>query len=125
MFEITADHERRLLRIVMHGFWDTEIMTAYSKAVREKLGELRRTVGCGYILINMVDYPIQSKEVAEGHAANLRIVKGRGEARVALVMQSALSKLQAARVAFDTGHSTFHSDAEALAWLFPEPRPPE
>lgn len=116
-FELQADQARQMLRIVMRGFWTEETMAAYSIAVREKMAELLRGRGCRRILINMSDFAIQSQKVAEGHAANLRVVRDRGEARVALVMQSALSKLQAARVASDTGHSTFTTEAEALLWL--------
>lgn len=117
MFDITTDHERHLLRIALRGFWDDTIMASYMAEVREKGAELERTGGCKYILINMVDYEIQSKEVAEAHAENLRRVKKAGVARVALVMQSALSRLQAARVAVDTGHQAFDTEDEALEWL--------
>lgn len=117
MFEITIDLQLRLLRIVMRGFWDAAVMADYSTVVRHRMGDLLRTGGCRYILIDMVGFPIQSQEVAEGHAAFLRIVKNRGDTRVALVMQSALSKLQAARVASDTGHATFRTEEEAMAWL--------
>jgi len=118
MFEVKAIHEQRLLRIAMRGFWDASTMTAYSKAVRQEMAELQRTGGCQYVLINMIDFAIQSKEIADGHALNLRLVKERGVARVALVMQSALSKLQAARVVSDTGHLAFATEKDALDWLF-------
>lgn len=117
MFEITADQDRQLLWIRMWGFWDAEMMSVYLQEVRRKLRHLQTSKGCRSILIDMTDYPIQSRDVAEGHAANLRVVRDRGEARVALVMQSALSKLQAARVAHDTGHATFPTEQDALAWL--------
>lgn len=117
MFEVIADHRQRLLHITMRGFWDAETMKAYMRCVRQKMAELQQTGPCKYILIDMVDFAIQSKDIAEGHAENLRVVKKRGEARVALVIQSALSKLQTARVASDTGHSTFKTEAEARAWL--------
>lgn len=117
MFAVKPDFGRRLLHVTLRGFWDARVMADYMKNVRSALGELRRTGGCKYVLIDMVDFPIQSKAIAEGHAENLRAVKRAGDARVALVMQSALSKLQAARVASDTGHRTFGTEAEALSWL--------
>ncbi|MEG3089208.1 hypothetical protein [Sphingomonas sp. PB4P5] len=123
MFEVTIDGRRKLLHIVMQGFWNDDTMARYSEIVVQKSSELRRAEGCKRILINMSDFPIQSKKIAEGHAAFLRTVRDRGEARVALVMQSALSKLQAARVASDTGHSTFADEAEALAWLMEDELP--
>lgn len=117
MFEVKTDHGARLMRITLRGFWTAGTMAAYSKVVRDAMADLQRTGGCKSILINMVDFPIQSREIAEGHAENLRRVKERGGIRVALVMQSALSKLQTARVAADTGHLTFDTEADAVAWL--------
>jgi hypothetical protein len=123
MFEVVADHDLRLLRITMRGFWNEQIMADYMRVVRRETGELLRTGGCRYILIDMVDFAIQAKEIAEGHANNLKIVRERGGTRVALVMQSALSKLQAARVAADTGHRTFSTEAEAMEWLLSDRDP--
>lgn len=117
MFEITADQSRRLLHIRMWGFWDAATMAAYSVEVKNKMASLLRGLGCKSILIDMIDYPIQSKEIANTHADFLRVVRDRGESRVAIVMQSALSKLQASRVANDTGHRTFDTIVEAQAWL--------
>jgi len=117
MFDVTVDPALRLMRITMRGFWSAMTMAEYSSVVRRKMGMMLSGRGCRYILIDMIDFPIQSKEIAEGHAAFLRIVSERGGTRVALVMQSALSKLQAARVASDTGHATFDSEEAAIAWL--------
>jgi len=118
MFAIETDPDRNLLAITMRDFWTTQIMAEYNGAVRKAIAELRRGGGMIHVLIDMRDFGIQSAEIAEGHADNLRAVARVGDARVALVMQSALSKLQAARVAHDTGHATFASTDAALAWLY-------
>lgn len=117
MFEVTADPDLRMLRLTMRGFWDDSTMAAYLKAMRKAMGDLLRGGGCRYLLIDMTDYPIQSKQIAESHGEQLRATKQVEGMRVALVMQSALSKLQAKRVAADTGHRTFESEEAALAWL--------
>lgn len=117
-FDVREEPGRRLLHVVLRGFWDGGVMDEYMEKVRAAIGKLRRTGGCRYVLIDMVDFPIQSKAIAEGHAENLRALKRVGDARVALVMQSALSRLQAARVASDTGQRCFGTEAEARAWLF-------
>jgi hypothetical protein len=117
MYAIVADQELRMLRIVLRGFWTAEVMARYLSEVRRAMGSLVQTGGCKYVLIDMLDFPIQSKEIAEAHANALRAVKQTGDTRVALILQSALSRLQAARVATDTGHQSFASEAEAMAWL--------
>jgi serine/threonine-protein kinase len=117
MFEVAPDHHLRMLRIALRGFWDNATMADYMKVVREAIGGLQRVGGCRYILIDMTGYPIQSQEIAEGHAAALRIVTQAGDIRVALVMQSALSKLQASRVAADTGQRMFDTENAAQEWL--------
>lgn len=117
MFEVTPDHDLRMLRITLRGFWDGATMAGYMKVVREAMGGLQRAGGCRYILIDMTGYPIQSKEIAESHAAALRLVTQAGGVRVALVMQSALSKLQATRVAADTGQRMFDTEEAAREWL--------
>lgn len=117
MFEVTADHQSRMLRIVLRGFWSDADMARYNVEVGRTMAELRNTGGCRTILIDMVDFPIQTQAIAEAHAAKLRVVKQTTDIRVALIMPSALSRIQAARVASDTGHRTFASEGEAMAWL--------
>ena len=113
MFEVTPDRDLRMLRIALRGFWTRETMSDYLKVVRDGMASLQRSGGCKYILIDMTQLPIQSQEIAEAHAAQLRVVKQMGGIRVALIMQSALSKLQAARVAADTGQKTFDTEEAA------------
>lgn len=117
MFDVVPDHDLRMLRLKLRGFWDDGTMVRYLNAIRGAMADLQRTGGCKSILIDMSDFPIQSKAVAEGHARQLHYVRDRGGIRVAFVMQSALSKLQAARVASDTGNSTFDTEQAALDWL--------
>lgn len=117
MFELTADHQLRMLRIVLRGFWTEADMARYDFEVGRSMAELRNSGGCRSILIDMVDFPIQTQAIAEAHAAKLRMVKQTTDIRVALIMPSALSRIQAARVASDTGHKTFGTEGEAMAWL--------
>jgi hypothetical protein len=117
MFDVTPDFELRMLRITLRGFWTAETFASYMPVVRRARGELERSGGCRSILIDMVDFPIQAKEIAQAHAENLRLVRQTSDARVALVLQGALSKLQAARVASDTGYPAFRTKGEAMAWL--------
>lgn len=118
MFDVTPDHDLRMLRLAVHGFWDQSVMAAYVAEVRRAMADLRRTGGCRYILVDMSGYPIQPKEIAEAHGALLRSSRNMDGIRVALVMQSVLSRLQANRLAAEAGHEIFDSREEAEAWLF-------
>lgn len=117
MFDVVADVDAAMLRIRLRGFWTIETMAAYMKDVGKAMGHLRAAGRLRHVLINMIDYPIQSKPIAEAHAANLVNAARTGNLRVALVLQSELSKLQAARVASATGHRTFATEKAALEWL--------
>ena len=117
MFEVVPDVAAHLLSIRVHGFWDGATMAAYQKVLGEAVAKLQRTGGCNYILVDMTGYPIQPKQIAEAHGAILRASRKMEGTRVALVMQSALSRLQANRLAADTGHEIFPTPEAAMAWL--------
>lgn len=117
MFEVVADRDLRLLSVSMHGFWDDATMTAYRQTLRATMDRLQRDVGCARILIDMTGYPIQPKQIAEGHGALLRGTAQLPGLRVALVMQSALSKIQATRLAANIDHRKFDTREAALEWL--------
>ena len=116
MYRIEQDRARHLLRITLVGFWDEGTMAAYDRQVRQDMAAMKSQGGCQRVLIDMTDFAIQKRAIAEGHAANLRAVKG-AAMRVALVVPGALSKLQVARVASDTGHPVFDDEGDAMAWL--------
>jgi len=119
-FDVTPDFTAQLLSIRMRGFWDDATMAAYLKAVNAAAAMLHRAGGCKFILVNMSGYPIQTRHIAEGHGALLRSSRKMPGTRVALVMQSALSKLQASRLAADSGHEIFPSEEAAMDWLMAE-----
>lgn len=117
MFRVSIDPSRNLLTIELKGFWTATIMAEYMLALRQQSSTLRAVGGCKPILVDMSSYPIQSFTIAEGHAAALRFAKETVGARAAIVMTSALSKLQASRVANSSGNEFFDNQNAALAWL--------
>jgi len=117
VYDVEIDPARKLLIIRLAGFWTPETMKAYQAEVRRKASALHRAGGCERILVDMSDYPIQSAEIAEGHASALRHAADTLCAKAAIVMTSALSKLQASRVATSTGHRFFTDETLAFAWL--------
>lgn len=118
MFEVETDHRRRLLKVTMTGFWTAETMASYYSAARKEFEALERTAGSKYVLINMAAYSVQSPKIAEEHAAYLRVFLEQGRARVAVVMPSALARMQAARVSSNLDYGIFKDEHEAMDWLF-------
>ncbi len=121
MYSVTIEPAHRLLRIRVDGFWSMEVMTAYVAELRQQSDALRNAGGCERILVDMSDYPIQSRAVADGHAQIIARAKAMTNTRTALVMKSALSRLQAMRVADLAGDQLFEDEASARAWLLAQP----
>ncbi|MGC5799530.1 hypothetical protein [Sphingomonas sp. NFX23] len=117
MYEISSDPARQLLIVRVSGFWTREIMATYRAEVGQQASVLRQAGGCKRILVDMSHYPIQSGDIADGHAAALRFARETLGARAAIVMTSALSRLQATRVATSSGHRLFNDDVAAMTWL--------
>lgn len=96
-------------------------MPRYIAALGEQAEALVPYGGCRRILVDMSDYPIQSQAVAEGHVRIIAHGKNKMRAHTAVVMTSALSKLQAKRMANLAGHELFDDEASARAWLLAQP----
>ncbi|MHA6723923.1 hypothetical protein [Sphingomonas sp. RS2018] len=110
------------MRIEVHGFWPTDAIPSYLAELRRQTDALQVACGgCRRILVDMSDYPIQSQAVAEAHANIIAHGKTAMKAFTAVVMTSALSRLQAKRMAQLAGHELFDDEASARAWLLAQP----
>jgi hypothetical protein len=121
MFTVTNEPEHRLMRIEVHGFWTPDTMRAYLTELGAKASALGSIGGCRRILVDMSDYPIQSQAIAEGHARIIAHGKTEMRAKTAVVMTSALSKLQAKRMARLAGQELFDDEPAARHWLLAQP----
>lgn len=110
-----------MMRIEVHGFWTLDTMRAYVAELGGKARALREAGGCHRILVDMSDYPIQSQAIAEAHASIINHGKTELGAVTAVVMKSALSKLQAKRMAKLAGHELFDDEPAAREWLLAQP----
>ena len=121
MFTVTIDPAYRLMRIEVHGFWTLDTMRAYVAELSGKARALEERGGRRRILVDMSDYPIQSQAIAEAHASIINHGKTEMGAVTAVVMKSALSKLQAKRMARLAGHELFDDEPAAREWLLAQP----
>lgn len=121
MFTVTIEPAHQLMRIEVRGFWTPDTMRAYVGELGTKAGALGLSGGCRRILVDMSDYPIQAQAIAEAHVRIIGHGKTEMGAITAVVMTSALSKLQAKRMAKLAGHELFDDEPAAREWLLGQP----
>jgi hypothetical protein len=121
MFTVTIEPPHQLMRIEVQGFWQRDTMRAYLAELGRQVDALAAYGGCRRILVNMSDYPIQSAEIAQGHARIVAHGKTEMKAATAVVMKSALSKLQAKRMANLAGQELFDDEPAARRWILAQP----
>jgi hypothetical protein len=122
MFNIAIDPARKLMTVEVSGFWDERTFKDYAAEAAIRSEELRYSGGFDFVLIDMSDFPIQAQAVAEMHGRLLKAAQNGYGVKAAVVMRSALSRLQAARVARLTGKDLFDEAGTALASLIgPKP----
>lgn len=117
MFDIGIDPVRKLMTVKVAGFWDQRTFKSYAAEAAARSEELRRSGGFNYLLIDMSYFPVQAAAVAEMHGSLLRAAQEGYGVKAAVVMRSALSRLQAARVAKLTGNELFDDADTALVAL--------
>lgn len=123
MYTVTIDPALHLMRIWVGGFWSAGVMTAYEAELRRQAQALGRSGGCQRILVDMSQYPIQAQNIADAHARIIARGKKMMRARTAVVMTSALSRLQALRVADLASEELFDDEVSARRWLLSMPAP--
>jgi len=117
MYEVSIDRAKQLMTVRVSGFWTREVFKAYAAEAARHADVLRRGGGFRSLLIDMSDFPLQAAAIADLHGQLLIATQQRYGVNAAVVMRSALSRLQAARVAKLTGNDLFDDADTALAAL--------
>lgn len=115
-FEIRA--ARKLLLVTKSGYWDMATFDRFAAAFRDHLRRMRADRGCDHCLIDASAFAVQSSEIT---AALQMLVESFDPAcprRMAGIISSQLSKLQARRSGDNLRRQVFSTRAEAEAWLF-------
>ena len=113
----TFQHEPRqkLLRINLSGHWDQDTLSRFEVAMA---GSLRAAAVAGPVrlLIDARRHGVQSQATA---AALQRLAATGRDAvlRTAVVVESAVHKLQANRINAEAHHRVFESESHATNWL--------
>lgn len=122
MYSVTIDPSRHLMTVTVSGFWKEETFKSYIAEAARATAELQRRGGFGLLLVDMSDYPLQGQAVAEMHGKLMLAAQQRYGVKAAVVMRSALSRLQAARVAKLTGNDLFDDADSAIEALLRQTR---
>ncbi|HWI85847.1 MAG TPA: hypothetical protein VNT42_05920, partial [Sphingomonas sp.] len=116
-FELSLDMTRRLLTVVMRGFWDAQVYKDYDEQLTAQLRRVRLLGPPMSCLVDASEFAIQSKEIAdlmrEGIAKRLHLYPS----RTARLVSCAISRGQAARMTSATSHRVFDSREAACEWL--------
>lgn len=116
-YSISVDLAAARLRIVINGFWGPEVIARFLAELKEK-GEPLEHIGRPYrSLTDARDFRVQSVEIASYFAGFMSTEVGPGLEKQALVVGSALAKLQALRVLEGTAMGIFDSVDAAEIWL--------
>ena len=118
-FTIDTDVGRRLIKIVMRGFWDEATIAAYDKALRvagaQLMTDARCAVGDLIALVDARDLGAQSQNLLTEFKSRFDPPERRPR-RTATLVSSALLKRQVERISPDS-QRVFGSEREAMEWL--------
>ncbi|CDO38642.1 hypothetical protein [Novosphingobium sp. KN65.2] len=108
--------EERLLIVRSSSFWDDVVMERYERDLRDKLCSAPST-GFAF-LVALAGSPPQGAEIVERHGATTPWLMAAGCLAIAMVLDSALLRLQLKRAAGESAPlRAFEREGEARAWL--------
>ena len=115
MYSVEIDEQRNLLRLTLRGFWTAETLRAFTAELMPIIAA--RIVAKGNVdaLIDCREFAVQSPEQAAGFQ-KLFIQPG-DIVRRAVIMPSALGRMQAERALGPNMLRYFSTEQEAIAWL--------
>ena len=117
MFKITADRSSRTIRFAILGLWDEQTMKDFGKELARCAREFPDDGRPFYAIADLLDCPTQTQHTATEIQSIMDGGKGRGMEHVALVVRSALTKMQFARLSRSDLFAFFSTMEEAEAWL--------
>lgn len=116
MYQISLDEERRVLRAELTGLWDLETLDSYASERTAKLKSAGWRTGEFDDLVDLRKHHVQAKEVAAKGDEYCLSAEPRPR-KLALIVTSALSRMQVARIVDGTVEKLFDNEQAALDWL--------
>jgi hypothetical protein len=115
-YSIDVDLDRRLMRVVISGFWNADIIPDFLKEIEQKEGQLAVSGRPYFVLTDLVDFPVQARETVDEFQKHLAAWSNTGSIS-AIIVPGALKQLQLKRIAEGGQRQTFNSNREAMQWL--------
>ena len=117
MFRIEYEAPANILRLTVSGFWKAEDVQAFAKALGPRLQEVRAIRDDFDVLVESLNFPVQSNDVADLLTNILTGGAPSTSGRFAIVVASVLNRLQVERTLVHPRLRAFMSVREAEAWL--------
>ena len=115
-FTIEVDQSNGVIRATTYEFWTLATLEQYEAAVVTAQETVRRSGLRPLLLIDVRRHGVQSREVAQGLQRFAGSKYGQAT-KTAVIVESALYRLQAARIGSSAHHAIFQNDDDALQWL--------
>jgi hypothetical protein len=117
-YTVETDARLRLLKIVLHGYWDQQTFDAFAIEYLDALHHMNATGGLDIALVDGRDFAVQAKEISAQFGALIARCSPYLAKRMASVVPAHLNKLQAERAGGEMTARYFIDMDEARAWLF-------
>jgi hypothetical protein len=116
-FEIIVDKHAGLVSTVLRGFWTMDDLNAFGAGMYVAVQSVAARHPVFALISDSTDFKVQSTEVSEGFAQMMDMGNRSHAGPAAIVVGSALNKLQAERVFTDPRVRIFIDKAEARRWI--------
>ncbi len=114
-FEISGDEEIGIIQAALRGFWTIEIFEAFERAMLAKSARMKSLHSVYALFSDCTEFPVQASDVVH----LFQRIEGPESVGgpTAILVGSALVKLQAERVLTDPAIRAFTDRQRAEAWL--------
>ena len=123
MIDIEFDERLGILRCVSSAFSPLEEVEAFGRKAMMLQSLARARRGCCLILVDASNTSVQTKE-SMARMTELAATRREPGDRTAIIIGSALAKMQSERATTKGATAYFDNETEALAWLLAEVPPP-
>ncbi|WP_340264738.1 hypothetical protein [Sphingobium mellinum] len=122
MFSFSYDAGRVLLTVVQQGYWTIDEFRDYERQFYVHHRTILQTRKSYRTIADCRDYPVQSPEVSVAFEALFQVLMAENKGPYAIIIASALNKIQARRVIPYSHVELFSKDEwdKAMQWLFEE-----
>ena len=120
MYNIEVDVDRNLIITDLEGFWTSDDFQNFIADERAALSKLRCAVGKHILLCNLSKLNVVAQDVVSHIVAELNSQGPRDAAWIAIVIHSALLRMQIQRLITRSNIEIFDETAKAEEWLLSE-----